>query len=126
MAPEALDEFGVNALAARMEALAAYLAIDHCYSAVMRQKDAAVASLSESLDHVLDALNAFDTTLQASESFRSLPATSIAAAHWRKLLAAPHREIPPWWLDDTLDQRHRSHFDLVRPRSMIRLRITRP
>jgi hypothetical protein len=90
----------ILALAARMEAMAAYLAIDRCCAFRLGCGDALNPSADNLMCDLLDALDHFDAELQGCESSAACLAGSAAAAEWRQMLAAPHREIPPWWLDD--------------------------
>lgn len=90
-------------LRARMEAWAAYLAVDAAYSAALRVGDRSADRLGEAIDDVLEGMDSFDAALQSVESSlaRALPRDLLR--DWRKALAPPHRDVPPWWLDGTLE-----------------------
>jgi hypothetical protein len=101
-AADIMDRLVPLALAARTEALAAYLAIDAAYAAASGPtSDLDAPTSGNAFDRLLDALDVFDAALQRCEVGASAFARCPAAARWRRMLAGPHREIPPWWLDDT-------------------------
>jgi len=89
-------------LEARLEAWAAYLAIDESYSAAVDGADASTETFSQAIDAALDGLAAFDDAIQFAEplvaSIASAPGSRLLD-NWKKLLAAPYRQSPPWWLD---------------------------
>jgi hypothetical protein len=99
-------------LEARIEAWAAYVAIDEAYSAAVERaggldpdSDGSPAGFSGEIDALLDRMQAFDDALQEAEP---LLATAAAAPgsrlleNWNALLAAPYRQSPPWWLEVAL------------------------
>ncbi len=89
-------------LEARLEAWAAYLAIDESYSVAMDKADAATGTFSQVIDALLDGLVAWDEAIQWAEPLIASVAAGPNARlldNWKKLLAAPYRQSPPWWLE---------------------------
>jgi hypothetical protein len=102
-APRASD-LCMGILEARLEAWAAYLAIDESYSAALDRADASTDAFSQAIDAALDGLAAFDDAIQFAEPLVASVATAPGSRlldNWKKLLAAPYRQSPPWWLDCT-------------------------
>jgi hypothetical protein len=100
-APRASD-LCMGILEARLEAWAAYLAIDESYSAAVDRADASTDAFSQAVDAVLDGLAAFDDAIQFAEPLVTTAAAAPGSRlldNWKKLLAAPYRQSPPWWLD---------------------------
>jgi hypothetical protein len=91
-------------LEARLEAWAAYLAIDESYSAAVDRTDALAERFSLAIDAALDGLAAFDDSIQWAEPLLASVVTgpgSCLLSNWKKLLADPYRQSLPWWLNCT-------------------------
>jgi CRISPR-associated endonuclease/helicase Cas3 len=91
-------------LEARMEAWAAYVAIDEAYQVSVEDRSPRQAAFGQALDEVLDRLEEFDRELQAQAD---LLAAGIARypllTNWRESLGPAYREVLPWWLDGRLE-----------------------
>jgi hypothetical protein len=87
-----------------MDFWAVFVVIDDEYQSRMC-KEAPLGDLSATMDGVLEGFQALDDLLQREERLRLLSvATELPLLeHWRRMLAAPFRETPPWWIDGTLE-----------------------
>jgi hypothetical protein len=93
-------------LEARMDAWAVYLAIFEAHENSVAAREAEVATLTQSIDRMLDALEAFDEVLQQPDhlALLSILTGTQLLQNWRSLLATPYSEVLPWWLDGTLEE----------------------
>ncbi|HVC98627.1 MAG TPA: hypothetical protein VND64_33480 [Pirellulales bacterium] len=87
-----------------MEFWAAFVVIDDEYQSHLCE-GGPLGEFSATMDRVLEGFQALDDLLQQDERLRLL---SVAAEiplleNWRRMLAAPFNESPPWWLDGTLE-----------------------
>jgi hypothetical protein len=95
-----------NLLRARTEAWAAFLAIDTPCTEALRAGDAdaeGAETFQEEVGQVFEDMTAFDSALQAVESSLASMLPTELLTEWRKALANPYREAPPWWLDGSLE-----------------------
>ena len=99
----AAEALSLSLLAARLEAWAAWVAIDESCQAAVERGEANLDSTAAVLDRVLDALDAFDRELQAQRNLLAVAAETGLLAGWRAALAQPYRAVLPWWLDGTLE-----------------------
>jgi hypothetical protein len=86
-------------LEARMDAHAAYLALDEAYAAALYDGSPEVPAMSRRLAQVRRLINLFDGNLQKNLPLLRLAASTYLLDNWRRLLAPTHRDCPPWWLD---------------------------
>jgi len=95
-----------NILRQQMEAWAAFVAFDGAYSKIVDRGSEDVAALHAAMDRILDLIQTLDELLQQDEYIGLLAVTvgSSLLKDWRSSLAATYRELPPWWLDGTLEQ----------------------
>ncbi len=87
-----------------MEFWAVFVVIDDEYQSCLCNGAPAV-EFSAAMDRVLEGFQAIDDLLQQDERIRLLSvATELPLLeNWRRMLAAPFNESPPWWLDGTLE-----------------------
>jgi hypothetical protein len=86
-------------LEARMDAHAAYLALDEAYAAALYDGSPEAPAMSRRLTQVRRLINLFDGNLQKNLPLLRLAASTYLLDNWRRLLAPAHRDCPPWWLD---------------------------
>lgn len=94
-------------LEARMDAWAAYVAIAEAYVDCIAHEEPAAAKFHATIDQLLDALDAFDATLQQPEiiALLSTVARTPLLNRWRKMLGFPNCDYLPWWLDGRLERK---------------------
>lgn len=112
------DDLRYGLIESRMEAWAAYVAIDEAYSAAIDSDAAAdnaaidsaaidsaatdnagtADDLSAAINTLLDGLAAFNESLEQIEPLLASALHSQMTANWLAALAKPYRECPPWWL----------------------------
>ena len=100
----AAEDLRLGLLESRTEAWAAWLALDASYAAALDAGDAEAENLSRlsaAMDSVITRLDDFDEALQQCEPCLAVSNDAPLLANWRKLLAEPFREAPPWWLERT-------------------------
>ncbi|MCL6502310.1 MAG: hypothetical protein K6T86_06455 [Pirellulales bacterium] len=107
--PAEAEEMCLELLEARMEAWAAFVAIDEAYAATLVAGDApphpeTAARLAHELDGLPARLDAFDHALAEQIPLLATAADTQLLNNWRALLAPPYRELLPWWLDGTLER----------------------
>jgi hypothetical protein len=90
-------------LADRMDAWAAFIAIDESCSRKCEGNDAASEQFSEVIDTLTDSLEAFDDALAKHEDLLSCVTETPLLENWRQELSTPYRETLPWWLDGRLE-----------------------
>jgi hypothetical protein len=104
---EKLERFGghvrrnvaLDLLEARMDAHAAYLALDEAYAAALYDGSPEAPAMSRRLSQVRRLINVLDSNLQKNLSLLRLAASTYLLDNWRRLLAPTYRDCPPWWLD---------------------------
>jgi hypothetical protein len=89
----------LDLLETRMDAHAAYLALDEAYAAALYDGSPEVPAMSRRLTQVRRLINLFDGNLQKNLPLLRLAASTYLLDNWRRLLAPTHRDCPPWWLD---------------------------
>ena len=97
----------------RMAAWAAFIAIDGTYGAAMGNENEGTSQykLSDEIDRVMNAIDAFDDALMGVES-RWVPMvrSTNLLRNWHALLAAPFQASPPWWMTAALTPDRRFAF----------------
>jgi hypothetical protein len=94
-----LKNHALETLETRMNAHAAYLALDEAYAAAVYDGSAEVPAMSRRLTQVRRLINLFDGNLQKNLPLLRLAASTYLLDNWRRLLAPSYRDCPPWWLD---------------------------
>lgn len=89
----------LDLLETRMDAHAAYLALDEAYAAAVYDGSPEAPAMSRRLTQVRRLINLFDGNLQKNLPLLRLAASTYLLDNWRRLLAPAHRDCPPWWLD---------------------------
>jgi hypothetical protein len=89
----------LETLETRMNAHAAYLALDEAYAAALYDGSPEVPAMSRRLTQVRRLINLFDGNLRKNLPLLRLAASTYLLDNWRRLLAPAHRDCPPWWLD---------------------------
>ena len=90
-------------LEARMEAWAAFVAIDEAYQACLVERSAQRAEFATVIDRLLDQTEELDRQMQDQLALLSLVAPYPLLDNWRKLLGKPYENVLPWWLDGSLE-----------------------
>lgn len=96
----------LDLLRLRMDAWAAFLAIDEASQAALEDEDGEGpgAAFEAGLAALLDALDAYDAELRAQLDVLSIVADTGLLDHWRTGLAPEFAATPPWWLDGSLER----------------------
>lgn len=107
--PEVGEALCAEALEGRMEAWAAFVAIDEAYYDCKLAREPATVEFDGALDRLLDALDQFDDVLQEPDNLAllSLLTGTELLKNWKQLLAGRYREVLPWWLNGTLEAAER-------------------
>lgn len=113
--PTEAEEMCLELLEARMEAWAAFVAIDEAYAATLVAGDApphpeTAARLAHELDDLPARLDALDNALAEQIPLLATAADTQLLNNWRALLAPAYRELLPWWLDGTLERAARQAY----------------
>jgi hypothetical protein len=87
----------------RMDAQAAYLALDEAYAAARSTAETKADAMGRRLNQVRRMIDLFDGNLQKQIPLLRLAASTRLLENWRRLLAPAHRTLPPWWLDGCLE-----------------------
>jgi len=90
-------------LEGRMNAHAAYLALDEAYAAAVYESDAAADVMSARMNRVRRMIERLDGNLKNQIPLLRTAARTYLIDNWRRLLAPAYRELPPWWLDGCLE-----------------------
>jgi hypothetical protein len=94
-----LQNHALEALEARMDVQAAYLALDEAYAAALYDGSPEAPAMSRRHTQVRRLINLFDGNLQKNLPLLRLAASTYLLDNWRRLLAPSYRDCPPWWLD---------------------------
>jgi hypothetical protein len=89
-------------LEARMEAWAAFVAIDEAYHGCALARSAQHAEFTALIDQLLDRTEELDREMQEQLDLLSLVARYPLLDNWRRALKPPYSEALPWWLDGRL------------------------
>ncbi len=67
--------------------------------------------LDRAVEAVVDALDALDAVLQRPENLALLQTvcSTQLLRNWHQCLDPEYRDVPPWWLDGTLERWHEHH-----------------
>lgn len=87
----------------RMDAHAAYFALDEAYAAGIYECEPAAEMMGRRLNQVRRVISLFDGNLQKQIPLLRLAASTFLLENWRRLLAPAYRDLPPWWLDGCLE-----------------------
>jgi hypothetical protein len=90
-------------LEARMEAWAAFVAIDEAYQTSLAGWQARQAEFGELIDMLLDGIEELDRRMQGQTDLLSLVAPYPLLDNWKRSLGPTYAEVLPWWLDGTLE-----------------------
>jgi hypothetical protein len=102
--PAEADNLCAGLLGTRMEAWAVGIALDEAQLDCAEEGDTRAGALAAAIDRVQDALDRFDADLEAqAEVLATITATRLLD-NWRAMLAAPHKDNLPWWLDGRLEE----------------------
>jgi hypothetical protein len=91
-------------LESRMDAHAAYLALDEAYAAARFNGEVEADAMGRRLNQVRRLIDRLDGNLQNQLPLLRLAASTRLLENWRRLLAPAYRDCPPWWLDGCLDE----------------------
>lgn len=97
------DELCVELVEARMEAWAVCVAVDDALEDACVTAEPCVSELSRRLRETMDCVDRFDEALQREPELLSTVTETRLLENWRMSLATPYRDMPPWWLDGTLE-----------------------
>jgi hypothetical protein len=85
-------------LEARMDAWAAFLAIDDAYAVASIDAGDSTAALADVVDSLVDSLEDLDAALRLHPAPLHVAAGTSLISNWRTLLSPAYRACPPWWL----------------------------
>jgi hypothetical protein len=97
------EDLAAGLLEMRMKVWAAYEAVAEAEREAVADQDSQVADLSDRLDAAAGRIIELDEALQAELGILSTIADLPLLENWRRMLAAPHRDPMPWWLDGRLE-----------------------
>jgi hypothetical protein len=97
------QNLALELLEARMDAHATYLSLDEAYAAARATAQPQADAMARRLKQVRRMIDLFDGNLQNQIPLLRLAASTRLLENWRRLLAPPHRTLPPWWLDGCLE-----------------------
>ncbi len=100
--PAEAESLCADLLEARMDAWAAWAAIDEAHGD-LQEEGGDDPDLVATVDRALDALEAFDATLLAHVDLLATVCDTPLLENWRELLAPAFRDPWPWWLDGRLE-----------------------
>jgi hypothetical protein len=87
----------------RMDAQAAYLALDEAYAAARFGAAVEADAMGRRLHQVRRLIDRLDGNLQNQIPLLRLAAGTRLLENWRRLLAPAYRDLPPWWLNGCLE-----------------------
>jgi hypothetical protein len=102
--PVAGEDLCLEVVETRMEAWAAFVAVDEAYADCLGERDPLAGRFAGQLDAVLDRLEAWDGLLQQHVVLLSVAADTQLLGNWRANLAGNFRQPLPWWLDGCLEE----------------------
>jgi len=103
--PEVAESMCAEVLEERMELQFVVEAVSEAYQELLEEGDAEAAQLEAALDELAANVERFDEALQQLEILALLSTVVDLPLldNWRAFLSGPYREMPPWWLDGTLE-----------------------
>jgi hypothetical protein len=107
------EEMCVSLVERRLEAWAAFVAIDEAYAAATDERTEVLPQFSQAVDKLLAALCEFDSVLFGQRELLSIAAGTNLLENWRRMLAPEFREVGPWLLDGALEAKAKECKDLV-------------
>jgi hypothetical protein len=102
--PIEAEELCLELVEARMEAWACWVALDEAFACCLDENDTAVSCFTETVEKLLRLLAQLDTALEAEKPLLATAADTELLNNWRTFLADSFKEVPPWWLDGTLER----------------------
>ncbi len=104
-APEIGEALVAETVEACMASYCVMEVVSECYERALKERDPQTKELERSLDKFGEAVGELDQILQQPEHLALLSTVCSLPLleNWRKSLAGVHREVPPWWLDGTLE-----------------------
>lgn len=119
--PFEAEDLCEGVLEQRMSAWAAFVAIEEAYEDAEDSADPNLAALQSAIEDALTSLERFDDLLTQDEflSLLSVATASRLLDNWRAMLAPPHRDPLPWWLDGTLEEVARRTAELLESTAVI-------
>jgi hypothetical protein len=93
----------LSLLERRMEAWAAFIALDEAQLDALVNSLAGRSELAGECDQAQGELAAADEALRRQKDYLSVAAGTELLANWRGLLVEPYRLDLPWWLDGSLE-----------------------
>jgi hypothetical protein len=108
--PIEIEDLCLELLSVRMDAWAAFLAIDEAYAAALEDEDKDEA-LPSRLMPLLDAIDRYDEALLDQLDVLSIVARTPALGNWRARLAPEFAESLPWFLDRTVIEREAAQIE---------------
>lgn len=98
-----VDDIVCEPWEARMDAHAAFLEIDDAYTTALENDEPDLSLFSQAVDQVLAEMKVLDDALREHLDILSLVTDTNLLDNWRAQLAREYSELPPWWLDGTLE-----------------------
>jgi hypothetical protein len=115
--PAESEKLCVDVLQRAMDSWAAFVAIDDVYEGLYYDGSGGPgAEFQEALNEAMIALDSFDDALRNQLDVLSILAESETLSRWREGMAPEFSELPPWWLDGTIEgeaQRLQEELDRV-------------
>jgi hypothetical protein len=109
------EEFFLDLLEGRMDAWAAFTAIEEalqdCLAAPAAEADPLEDQLDKAVDLLVEAAADLDERMCRQVKRLAVAADTNLLDNWRALLAEPWREPWPWWLDGTLEAAHKANLE---------------
>jgi hypothetical protein len=96
------QNLALELLEIRMDAHAAYLALDEAYAAARFVGEVEADAMGRRLHQVRRLIDRLDGNLQNQIPLLRLAAGTRLLENWRRLLAPAYRDLPPWWLNGCL------------------------
>jgi hypothetical protein len=100
--PEANDAC-FDLLEARMEAWAAFVAIDEAYQARLARRQPGQVAFVDLMEKLLDRIEGLDRRMKGQVDLLSLVAQYPLLDNWKRSLGPTYAQVLPWWLDGTLE-----------------------
>jgi DEAD/DEAH box helicase domain-containing protein len=97
------QNLALELLEIRMDAHAAYIALDEAYAAARFTGEVEADAMGRRLHQVRRLIDRLDGNLQNQIPLLRLAASTRLLENWRRLLAPAYRDCPPWWLDGCLE-----------------------
>jgi hypothetical protein len=99
-----INDLCFDLLEARMEAWAAFLAIDEAHQACTAEKAPQCQEFTALMDLLLDRMSDLDRQMQGQLDLLSLVAPYPLLDNWKRALGPTYAQALPWWLDGRLQE----------------------